>query len=166
MRKLAILFVFLFVSPVTQAERQYWAISPGYADLADTGLGTLTALYGIELIPHISIEGRIGSTLLREEEEIGGETHKFGVDFFGSAFVRLNLLSEDIRPYILAGGTYGKASLSGTFYSGSSEESDFSWGGGISLHVREHGFHLEYIRYWNKNDTEFFGVNLGYIRHF
>lgn len=163
MRKLALSLALLIAAPLAQADKQYWAVAPGYANFEDLEFGTLTALYGLELHPHIGIEGRVGTTLLRKEIDAA---HKFGIDFLGSAFVRLNLLTEDVRPYALLGGTYGKASLSGPLYSGSDEESDFSWGAGISVHVREHGFFVEYVRYWDKSDLELYGVNLGYVGRF
>lgn len=168
MRKTALFLALLFAAPMAQADNQYWAIAPGYSKV-ESGPGddleffTLSALYGYELHPHLGIEGRVGTTLVREELDAD---HKYSVDFFGSAFVRINVLSEDVRPYVLLGGTYAKVVASGPLVSGSDEESDFSWGVGVSLHVRQHGFHLEYIRYLDKSDFEFNGINLGYTGRF
>ena len=106
MRKTALFLALLFAAPMAQADNQYWAIAPGYSKV-ESGPGddleffTLSALYGYELHPHLGIEGRVGTTLVREELDAD---HKYSVDFFGSAFVRINVLSEDVRPYVLLGG--------------------------------------------------------------
>ena len=116
--------------------------------------------------PHLGIEGRLGTTWHKHDERILGERHKFGLDFLGSVLARVNLVTGSVRPYALLGGTYVKAVVSGPFVSGSEEESDFSWGGGISLHLRRHGFYLEYVNYIDKTEVEIWGINLGYLGRF
>lgn len=170
MRKLALAIALLLAAPAAMAidadKRQYWGLLGGHASAEDAEFGLVTALYGYDLIPHVALEARIGTTVFKEEEEIAGETHKLGLDYFGSAFVRLNLLTDDIRPYVLLGGTYGKVVLTGPLISGSDEESDFSWGGGISLHSGNYGVQAEYVRYWDKHGVVLDGVNIGLIAHF
>lgn len=172
MRNLILAVVLLLVATVAAAQplsldNAYWGVAPGYAKLDDEAeLGMASVLVGYSLHPHLGIEARLGSTLIRHEEDIFDETHKFGIDFLGSALVRLNVLTGDTRPYVLLGGTYAKGATSGPYISGSGDTGDFSWGGGISLHVREHGFYLEYLSHIDKSDAELWGVNLGYIGRF
>lgn len=170
MRKLALALALLLAAPMAMAvdadKPFYWGLSAGNMSLEDTDFVVATGTLGYQLIPHVGIEGRIGTTIIKDEEDIGGQRHKLGLDYFGSAFVRLNILTDDIRPYILLGGTYGKAVVTGPLVSGSDEESDFSWGGGLSLYSGNVGVHAEYIRYWDKHGDVLDGFNLGFIAHF
>lgn len=172
MRKLTLAITLLFVAAATPAQplnsdNAYWGIAPSYAKLDGAAeLGMASVLVGYSLHPHLGVEARLGTTVLRHEESILGETHKFGVDFLGSALLRLNVLTGDTRPYLLLGGSYVKDATSGPYVSGSGDTGDLSWGGGISLHVREHGFYLEYVNHLDKRNAELFAVNLGYIGRF
>lgn len=172
MRKFALALLLLFVASSAHAyllkhPNLYWGIAPGYAEVdEEMDLGMVSTLFGYELHPHVGIEARLGTTPIRHTEDVLGESHKFGIDFFGSAFARLNLLTGDTRPYVLLGGTYAKGATSGPYISGSGDTGGFSWGGGISLHVREHGFYLEYVNHIDKRSAEFWGVNLGYLGRF
>jgi hypothetical protein len=161
MRKIVLAIAMMLAASTAGAvgpdARQYWALAAGYASLEELEFGVATALYGVELVPRIALEGRIGTST--EDEDVR-------IEYFGSALLRFNVLTDDVRPYILLGATHTQMRFSGPFASGSEDETDFSWGGGISVHTGNFGLQFEYIRYLDKHDSVLDGFNLGIINHF
>lgn len=168
MKKIALATALALAAPAALAQGgpNYWNVQVGGARADITGLDDYTLALGTvaigrELIPHLGLEVRGGLTNRKTEDDI-----KLHVEGFGSLLARFNLLSGDVRPYLLAGGTAARIRVSGPAGSGSETETGFSAGAGISVHVRNAGITFEYLRHLDKDDLLIHGFSIGFIQHF
>jgi len=160
----------------TVTGKQYWGINLGGVEaevagaerfgLSDFEMFSMSALYGYELHPRIALEGRFGRVWDDEQSLPDGRRLSARVDYFVSAFARLNVFTGDIRPYILLGGTYGRARASLDGETENENEGDVSYGAGVSFHIRDFAVQFEYINYLDKDDTKIQGGNLGVMYRF
>tara|TARA_R110000868_G_scaffold407895_1_gene689835 strand:- start:11294 stop:11911 length:618 start_codon:yes stop_codon:yes gene_type:complete len=122
---------------------------------ADANVGTLSAKVGVMATPFLGIEARGGFGV--DDDRIGAAD--FSLDNFFGGYATFNLVNESpITPYAILGFTRVEIEV-GT---ATEDETDVSYGIGMNMEFAPNlSGNLEYMRYYENNDTEIDGLGVG-----
>ncbi|MAZ06831.1 MAG: hypothetical protein CME81_10655 [Halomonas sp.] len=122
---------------------------------ADADVGTLSAKVGVMATPFLGIEARGGFGV--DDDRIGAAD--FSLDNFFGGYATFNLVNESpITPYAILGFTRVEIEV-GT---ATEDETDVSYGIGMNMEFAPNlSGNLEYMRYYENNDTEIDGLGVG-----
>ena len=99
------------------------------------------------------------------DEEQGVESYRF--QYHAGAYASVGYRSEQARPYLLLGYTFGKEQVKlGNRITGTSKSTrsidDLSYGAGVDIYLTpELGINVEYMRYYDIDDVSYQGPSFG-----
>lgn len=126
-----------------------------------------TLKIGYDIIPWVAIEAHAGSTI-DDSAKYNGKKVEARLEWYASLYGRINLLTGNIRPYLLLGYTRAKFdSNANGRVALPNQVNDFSYGGGIELYgTRSTALSLEFIRVADKSNYRIDIASLGIVHHF
>ncbi|GAA4876877.1 outer membrane beta-barrel protein [Ferrimonas pelagia] len=115
--------------------------------------GAVTFISGYQFDDYFSLEGRIGTNV--------DSDHNAKLTYHAGAFLKGGWANPTpFTPYVLLGVTNGRFSASGY---GSGTQTDFSYGGGVSLSSsRYFSLNLEYVSYFSDDQFDLSSFNAGF----
>ena len=119
---------------------------------------------GYFLVDNFAVEGRLGFGI-DDDSELGVD---FEVDSIAGLYGVGHLPLGDVASvYAVAGFSRGEATISGTGFSESDDDTDFSYGVGLQAKFTPTlSGHVEYMSYLDKSDYEITAIGLGLNYHF
>lgn len=133
----------------------------------DFDLGALVGQAGARFNPYLSAELRAGFGTYDHTVSVNSASASIEVDYLIGGYGLVGIPTESpIYPYVIAGMTQGKLSISaqgpGGSASASESESDFSYGVGAKVSVTDKlALTAEYLRYFDESDYEISGITIG-----
>lgn len=135
------------------------------SDRFDTG--ELFARIGGHVNKYFTTELRLGTTV--DDKSKGDTSYRF--DYHVGAYAELGYQFSLLRPYLLAGYTFGREQV--TRPRGGRDETekdhinDFSYGAGVDLYLSERlGINAEYVRYYDIGNVTYKGPSAGVFYRF
>jgi len=126
----------------------------------DADVGTLSAKAGVMATPYLGFEARGGFGV--DDDRINGVD--FSVDNFFGGYATFNVANESpVTPYAILGFTRVEVEAEGPFGSTATEDdSDVSYGIGVNMAFAQNlSGNLEYMRYYDDDDTTVDGLGVG-----
>lgn len=135
----------------------YMSIEPDGVDDAD--VSTLSAKVGVLATPFLGVEARGGFGI--DDDRVNGVD--VSLDNFFGGYATLNLANESpATPYAIIGFTRVEVEMDTIFGTFKEDESDLSYGLGVNIEMTEElSGNLEYMRYFDKDDTTIDGLGVG-----
>ncbi|SDW66784.1 outer membrane beta-barrel protein [Marinobacter mobilis] len=130
----------------------------------DADVGVLGGKVGVLATPFFGVEARGGFGV--DDDRAGGAD--VSLDNYFGGYATLNLANESpATPYAIFGFTRVEVEREGFFTRVTEDESDFSYGLGVNVEMAPQvSGNIEYMRYFDKNDTTVDGLGLGVTVHF
>ncbi|MYM63070.1 porin family protein [Pseudomaricurvus sp. HS19] len=140
--------------------------------LSELDLSALQAQGGYRLTPHLALETRLGLGVGDDStrESIYGERvdATAEIDYVVSGFAKAILPLDAVELYVIAGVTYASIEYDvrlvdyGYSASGDDSGSDFSYGAGLAVNPNDNvSVFIEYVNYYDKDEVEIDGYNVG-----
>ena len=142
-----------------------WYFGGSYAqldtDIADVefDLGALTFNAGYQINDYVAVETRLGAGIADDDYE--------GIDLeldqFWGVYAKVGIpTGAAFYPYVVLGYTKAELELSGNGYSESDSGNDTSYGIGANFSVNDNvGVFAEYMNWYDKDEVEITGFNIG-----
>lgn len=133
----------------------------------DFDLGAAVGQVGARINPYFSAELRAGVGTYDHTVSNNSASASIEVDYLIGGYGLVGIPTKTpVYPYVIAGMTQGKLSVSaqgpGGSASGSESESDFSYGVGAKVSVTDKlDLTAEYLRYFDESDYEISGITFG-----
>ena len=130
-------------------------------------LGALVAKAGAQITPYVAAEFRAGFGVQDDELTAGVVSFKSELDYLVGAYMLLGLPnSSPVYPYAVVGASKAEFTfeLSDGFstLSGSDSETGLSYGVGANIEISDEVLiNGEYIQYFDEEDFELSGINVG-----
>lgn len=121
------------------------------------------AIVGVELAPHLAIEGHAATGLKDDTVRIGASSATGEVDNMLGAFVKPKvMLGNTVELYGRAGVASTKVSTSVSGVGGSDRTTGFAYGGGASFSLTPQlSLNADYMNYLDRRDTKVDGMTFG-----
>jgi attachment invasion locus protein len=121
------------------------------------------AIVGVELAPHLAIEGHAATGLKDDSVRVGPVTATGEVDNMLGVFVKPKvMLGETVELYGRAGMASTKVSTSVLGVGDSSRTTSFAYGGGASFNLTPQlSLNADYMNYLDRRGTKVDGVTFG-----
>ena len=121
------------------------------------------AIVGVELAPHLAIEGHAATALKDDSVRIGAASATGEVDNMLGAFVKPKvMLGDTVELYGRAGVASTKVSTSALGAGGSDRTTSFAYGGGASFSLTPQlSLNADYMNYLDRRGTQVYGVTFG-----
>lgn len=126
---------------------------------ADADVGALAAKVGVLATPFFGVEARGGFGV--DDDRVGSAD--VSLDNYFGGYATLNLANDSpATPYAIFGLTRVEIEREGLLTTTTEDESDFSYGLGVNVEMAPQvSGNIEYMRYFDKNDTTVDGLGLG-----
>ena len=125
----------------------------------DLDLGALVFNGGYSFNEYIAVEGRIGTGVVDDDF--------FGIDvelnYLAGVYAKVGIPTGTIvYPYVVLGLTQVELEISGFGQSETDDDNDISYGIGANFEVSNNvGIYVEYMSWYDEDDIEITGFNLG-----
>ena len=146
---------------------QYSMVTLSDAGIPDFEPAVLVVRYGKFTSDNISVEGRLGTGLSDDTQDIGGLDVSIDIDHmvgvYGAYYSGTS--SSTTRVYGILGITQGEltATIPGFVGSISDDDSDISYGLGVNFEIGENAvINLEYMSYMEIEGTDLTAIAIGY----
>lgn len=149
-----------------QASTRGWYISGSYAqldaDIADVVEFDLAALVfngGYQINEYVAFETRLGTGVA--DDDIFGV--KLELDYLMGIYTKVGIpTGTAFYPYVVLGYTKAELTVSDSGFSESDSDNDTSYGVGAHFTITESlGVFAEYMNWYDKDDLEVTGFNIG-----
>lgn len=125
--------------------------------------GEVFGRLGAAINDYFSAEMRLGTTLADKSE--GGGEYRFNYHVGG--YVSLGYSFGNIRPYVMAGYTFGEEEIEVAGEAHSDTIDDLSYGVGADVIFGEHlGANVEYTQYYDIGNVTYKGPSVGLVYQF
>lgn len=129
---------------------------------------TVLVIAGHQFTPHFALEARLGAGLQADSATFNGQKMTIDTNRFIGVYGKAMLpLQGSVTPYLLLGATRGTTTSKVAGFRERDTDTDVSYGIGLDWAVTQRAsLTLEVIDWFDKDDANVRGVNLGAKMHF